>query len=412
MNSVSWLLARRYLFKNAYDSGISTVIAISFTAIFISAFSLALVAAIMKGLESATEKSMQGVYPSLIIRGYGQPLNADAISQLITKDFACVTAISYQTARHALVHNPSQDDDEPLVTTMLGINPERESLVTQLASTIISDDAQEKSFAQRLQNSRILIGTRLAQDLDLATGDTLTLLIPSHTQKKSRSMSFAQETVTVGGIFCTGISEYDANVIYCSLDLLETLFPECGIEQLNLAVAPHTQEKELQADLRAALDLEVSSWKDLHPVVVEALALERYVGFLIGILITLIASMNIISLLSLYTRQKKVDIALLQSLGCSRLSIRATFIYISMMITGSATVAGLCAASIVSWIIDTTQCISLPEAYYTTYVPAQMTLTILCTVFGLIITISTLTALCAIGILPRNSIAQTLRFEG
>lgn len=413
MNSVSWLLARRYLLKNVYNRGISIIITICFSAIFISAFSLALVAAIMKGLEQATEKSMQGVYPSLSIRGYGQPLHSTAISELLSNQFPAIAHISYQTARHILVYNQTEEQDEPLVTTMIGIEPHQERLVTQLESTIMQEAlTPQKNLINCLEQNQVLVGKELAKNLGLIVGDTLAILIPSHTQSNAHKMSFNEEKVVIGGIFCTGIAEYDATVAYCSLELLATLFPECGIEQLNLALVPYADEEKIKNDLRKTLDLEVSSWKDLHPVIVEALALEQYVAWLIGILITLVASMNIISLLCMYTRQKKVDIALLQSLGCSRTSIRATFIYISMIITSSATAAGLWSATLASWIIEYTQCISLPQAYYTTYIPAQMTPEIICAVFALIMAISTLTAFCAIGILPRTSIAQILRFEG
>lgn len=412
MKSVSWLLARRYLLNNAYNSGISQVISICFTAIFISAFCLALVAAIMKGLEHATEKSMQSIYPSLMIRAYGQPLNSQAIINVVQEQFPTITHLSPQAERHILVYN-EHEETEPFVISLVGIQPETERLVSKLESKIINSHPHaDKNLLCCLYNDQILVGLDLAKQLGINVGETITILVPATTQTHAQKMHFTQEKCHIGGIFHTGMNEYDAHVVYCSLNFLAKLFPDFYIEQLNLATTHDANEKKIKHDLRAILDLEVLSWQDLHPAIVEALTLEKYVAFIISILITLIASMNIVSLFCMYTKQKKVDIALLQTLGCTDIRIRKIFVYISVMITSLATIAGLIAASICSLIIDKTQCIALPDAYYTTYVPAEMTFSIACTVFGLILVISTTTALCAIGLLPRTTIAQTLRFEG
>ena len=169
------------------------------------------------------------------------------------------------------------------------------------------------------------------------------------------------------------IEEFDANVIFCSLDSLKKIFPQTHVTQINVRLQPHKAAPEVLLRLKKRLrQLDIFSWKELYPALVSALVLEKYAMFLILALITLVASMNIVALLFMYITHKKNDIALLQAMGLSETTLEQVFIIVGMGIAFVGTVIGIIGAWLASWFLETYPFITLPDIYYTSHLPAQM----------------------------------------
>ena len=134
--------------------------------------------------------------------------------------------------------------------------------------------------------------------------------------------------------------------------------------------------------------------------------------FLILLLITLVASLNMVSLLFMYITQKRTDIALLYTLGATHAMIMSIFIYIGMCIACTACVSGIALAWIACHILNNYPFIELPDAYYVTHLPAIMDWPLVVLVFCAVMALS----LCATAIIAYKTknirIAQVLKFEG
>lgn len=411
MNKIAWLIARRSLFASAYQKSISTMTLISFLGIFIGSFSLALITAIMYGFEVTIHEKMQGIHAQAIIRAYGEPLNMEALGPVLQNEFPEIAAFSPNTTRHALVQ-AAEAEYAPIVAIIKGIDPIQEPRVSILHKKIISVATKSENFSVLLDQDRVIIGKKLAEELNVTTNDTIELLFSGEEQPQRRKITFDTTDATVGAIFETGIDEFDSSLIFSSLDFLQSLFPDTGIEQVNIKLIPSANEETVVQQLRKRLNLEVYSWKNLYPALVSALKLEKYVTFFILALITLVASMNIISLLFMQITQKRSDIAILKALGMNDNTISLIFILIGMTISFFASASGLLFAWASSWFLARYPFIELPDVYYVSHLPVRMELQILITVFIVVMILTFFATWFPAKKTRHINIAQVLRFEG
>lgn len=409
MKELTWFLARRYLFKSTYENNIGIMMVISFLGIVVGSCSLALVTAITNGFRTSIYEKMQGIHAQVIIKSRHEPINVLALQEVLKNEFPQVIGVSPTSTQHGIIHLASDASEISAITLIKAIDPEHESDVSVLQQKIVGTT---ESLHELLQNNQVIIGTVLSKELELGVGDTFKIMYPSEKQTSEKRIIFDTTTATIGGLFKTGIDELDSSVIICSFDFFNTLFPETGIEQLNLRLAPGSSETATIQALKERTELDVNSWKDLYPALVSALTLEQYVSFLIISLIALVASLNMISLLFMQITQKKTDIALLRVLGASHRSIMTIFIAMGMIITTSATICGLMLAFAISWVLEKYPFIQLPDVYYVTHLPSDMTWSIAISVFFVVIMLSLFAIIIPVRSIKNLNIAQVLRFEG
>lgn len=410
MNLISFFLARRILLSSFYQKGISTMAVISFIGIFIGSFSLALITAITHGYEYTIKNKMQGIHSQITIRA-SQPLNMLTLEPVLKNEFPEIIQYSPTTARHILIR-PINSEQTPDVAIVKGIDPQKEMYTTVLSQKITAPLITQEEFPTLFKKNQILIGQQMASCNELAVGDEVELLYNSSDAVHGRKVTFQSHRVIVGGIFKTGIDEFDSNLIYCSFFLLEELFPDVEVEQIAVQLHEYADETKTITALKKRLGVDVYSWKDLYPSLCAALMLEKYVTFFILALITLVASMNIISLLFMHITQKRPDIAILAAMGMSHTTINHIFFYIGMIISVIASTCGLCAAVIASWLLDAYPFIQLPDAYYVTTLPVHMTWQIIVTVFCLVLFFSFFATWLPIRRIKHINISEVLRFEG
>lgn len=385
------------------------MVGVCFIGIFVGTCALALVAFVMDGFERATYEKLQGIHPQLIIRSFNQQaLNEQKITDVITKEFMHVAALSPVSSNYVLVQSP--DDEGFSLLSLRGIDPDKESLVTTLHKTIIAPSSEIESLTILKQPQALLVGEQFANDQKKTIGDTIELMIPE--QGSSKNIRFSSHQGYIAGIFKTGIDDFDAHVIFSSLDFLQELFPESGISSIGVRLDDQTHEVEIIQKLRERLHLHVFSWKDLYPALLSALTLEKYVMFFVLILITLVASMSIVSLLFMLITQKRLDIALYKSMGLADRVIQQIFITIGMVLALAASSLGLCIAIIIGFALDTFQLIKLPDVYYVSHMPAHISLTTCFTVFFVVLILSFFACWFPTRSIHRINVSQILRYEG
>jgi lipoprotein-releasing system permease protein len=256
------------------------------------------------------------------------------------------------------------------------------------------------------------LGTALAADLKVSPGSMLQLLFAEEDTPQSHRIIFDSYDLLLSATFKTGIDEFDRTVVFCSLDLLEKLLPDIGIEEIHIKLHPHVHEQEIIALLKERLSLDVYSWKDLYPALVAALKLDKYAAFFILSLITLVATMNVISLLFMYITQKRSDIAILKAMGATQHIINKIFFSLGLFITTTACFCGLTCATITCFFLEKYPFIELPDVYYTSHLPAKMEWSFLIVIFCIVIILSFFALFIPIRKTQRITIAQILRFEG
>src|SRR3989339_363092 len=360
MRNFSLMLALRYVWSANRDQSIATMMRICFLGIFLGTVALTLVFCIMQGFEVATREKLQGIHPMIMIRSENA-LNYKKINNVLTKEFPEIST-SAPTAQQYVSIKINNQQNLNNVILLKGIDPQKEPCVTAVEQKII--EPEHGSFSNVLAENQILIGKKLANQLDLDIGDPLTILYLIEDKNK-----LAEETLTVNGLFNTGIEEFDLSLGIISLKTFNELFPQKGITEIGIKLKNPKKESDVIEKLKDRLDLDVVSWHELYPAIVSALKLEKYAMFVVIALITLVASMNIISLLFMQITQKRSNIAILQANGLPFKAVRSIFLWIGLCIGLCGSFIGLLTALIIGIILKTYPFIQLPDVYYTSHLP-------------------------------------------
>jgi len=412
MSSLIFLLAWRYIINSTHEKNISTMVKICFIGIFLGSFSLALITAVMNGYEKEIHKKMQGIHAHALIRSGSQGLNVDAIKKVIGQEFPQIAQVSPTTSGYVLIPSTT-DGDIPGVVMLRAIDPAAETNVSTLAQKIVAPTELADPLTQALANNRLLIGKKFAKEFGLSPNDNAQLMYPdNNSETPDNRISLLRTTALVGGIFHTGIEEFDAGVIFCTFEFFNSLFPDTGVTQLNIKLHDGVTDYHVLPQLKQRLGLDVCSWKELYPALVSALMLEKYVMFIIILLITLVASMNILSLLFMEITSKRADIAILRVMGANPNTISAVFALIGLSIAATAALAGIAAAYLASALFAAYPFITLPDVYYVSHLPVLMEWRIGLVVFCAVIFISLIASWLPTRRISTLNIAQILRSEG
>ena len=154
------------------------------------------------------------------------------------------------------------------------------------------------------------------------------------------------KTYTVGGVFESGLYEYDSSTIFMNFDMAQIhfRFPKTisGIEVFtNDATNLDYVKEQLYPILLDNQNLYAVDWQQSNSGFIDALKVERTVMFLILTLIILVAAFNIISSMIMLVNDKHKNIALLRTIGMSKGSIMRIFLICGSSIGFVGTFLGL-----------------------------------------------------------------------
>ena len=193
-----------------------------------------------------------------------------------------------------------------------------------------------KLFTDNMKD--VAIGYALANQLRLNIGDKIKLAVP-RTDKTIFGNIPRFKTLNISAIFNLGMYEYDSNFVFTHTLIANKLILIEGENSNQLEVfikdpLKITNTKILIDELIStnSLNLYSSSWKENNSALINALNVEKNVMFLILTLIIIVASMNIISGLVIFVKEKNKDIGILKTIGLSNGSLIKIFSSIGFII--------------------------------------------------------------------------------
>ncbi len=376
---------------------------ITLVALAIASGSLALVVSIMRGFEHETHAKLQGIHAHVIMRSNGAALDSKAIEQIIAEEFPWVVATSPNSIQQIIIKDPASHDISQAVV-LKAINPEKEIITTSINEKMLGI-----SLPQALINKQVVIGKNLADANKLQVGQPVTLVYP--TSVRRNKVSLETHEAIIGGIFKTGIEEFDTGLIFCSFDLFDELFPDTGITQLNIKVADTHDIETTAHQLHNRFGIQAYTWKALYAPLVAALKLEKYAMFFILTLIALVACMSIASVLFMQIIQKRGDIAMLMTMGMQTSHIIKVFRYMGVYLAAVGGIIGLSCAALAGWLLQRFVTIELPDTYYVSKLPVKMELSLFIIIFLTIILLAWIITHLAAQHIRRLSITNVLRYE-
>ena len=191
-------------------------------------------------------------------------------------------------------------------------------------------------------NGTVSIGIDLAIDLNVSIGEQITLMSSSGISTIIGNLP-KQEIFKLSSIYTSGLSDFDRNVIFITIDDAKNLF-NFDDENKSLEIFlknPDEIEKSKREIYKVFPNSFIYSWADLNKSFFAALKVERNVMFIILSLIIIVAAFNIISGLTILVKNKTKEIAILRSLGVSKKSIAKIFFLVGFFIGTFATIFGV-----------------------------------------------------------------------
>ena len=267
-------------------------------------------------------------------------------------------------------------------TVLLSFNGQARGVVTKgvdVEREKKTDEALQKLTAGQLNFSPdadgidgLLVGKQLADEWKLQPGDFVTLTSPQGRLTPFGMMPRSRR-FRVAGVFESGFYDYDENWCFVSLAAAQSLAGagdivnvlEFRLEKPELA--PQTARL---AEQFAGAGFSATTWIAENRALFRALKLEKLVTAIFIGLITFVAGLNILVVLSMTVTDKARDIAVLLSLGTRREQIRRIFLLQGIAVGATGTSLGLLGGYAFAWIAGTYQLIPLdPQVYAVPYVP-------------------------------------------
>src|SRR5271168_3236380 len=251
-----------------------------------------------------------------------------------------------------------------------GVDPELERRASEALHHIVAGSGD---FAQDADGiPAVLVGRILANDLDISAGDYITLTSPQGSLTPFGMLPRSRR-FHVSGIFDSGFYDYDANWGFVTLGSAQSL---AGIGDvvslLEVRVKQMDDAGAIAAELlrRAGPGFTTSTWMDENRALFHALSLEKLVTALFIGLITFVAGLNILVVLTMTVTDRARDIAVLMAMGARRQQLRKIFILQGLTIGTIGTFIGLIIGYSAAWIAGTYRVIKLdPSIYSVPYVP-------------------------------------------
>lgn len=293
-----------------------------------------------------------------------------------------------------------------------GIEPEREEK---------SDEALQRVVAGKLDFSpdadgidALLIGKQLADEWKISPGDYVTLTSP---QGRLTPFGLIPRTrrFRVAGIFDSGFYDYDENWCFLTLAAAQGLSGSGDlVNVLEFRLNQPEQASKIAAEIQHAAGpgFSATTWMEENHALFRALRLEKLVTAIFIGLITFVAGLNVLVVLSMTVTDKARDIAVLRSMGARREQIRMIFLCQGIAIGAVGTLAGLVLGYAFSFVSGGYHLIPLdPQVYAVPYVPFHPSffdgLWITIAAMGISIGATILPARAAVRLLP----VEILRFE-
>ncbi len=251
-----------------------------------------------------------------------------------------------------------------------GVEPEREERSDEALRKIVAGKLDFSTDAEGID--ALIVGQQLAGEWKLAPGDYVTLISP-----QGRLTPFGMTPRTrrfrITGVFDSGFYDYDENWCFMTLAAAQNLSGAgdvVNVLEFRLRQPERAEEIARLAERAAGEGFSASTWMEQNRALFRALRLEKLVTAVFIGLITFVAGLNILVVLSMTVTDKARDIAVLMSMGVRRAQIRTIFLWQGITIGATGTGIGLAVGYLFSWIAGSYRLIPLdPQVYAVPYVP-------------------------------------------
>ena len=321
------LLVKRFLFSKKTDGYISVFSCFSIIGIMIGVAAIIIVMSVMNGFREELTSRLIGINGHLNIFSYNDQIFQNEMKLIRDSKLNKIKIFPLVETQALLISNESSKGVYLRGYENVDLNDSHFLNNKIVKGKIFSDNSND-----------IVIGYALANRLGLVVGEKVKIAIPK-TDKTIFGNIPRFKTLIISGIFNIGMYEYDSNFVFTSTSIPRKLLmiDDDSYNKIEVLTQEPSNIEQIQIEIDSKIklinnQLYTLSWKENNSSLINALNVEKNVMFLILTLIILVASMNIISGLIIFVKEKNKDIAILKTIGLSNFSLIKIFMFIGLLI--------------------------------------------------------------------------------
>jgi lipoprotein-releasing system permease protein len=220
-----------------------------------------------------------------------------------------------------------------------GINYDDENILLNLSSKL-----KEGSFAELSTTPNgLVMASGLAKKINVRSGDKITVTTP-----KGEYL-----TMTVVGIFKTGIPEIDIEQCYASLATVQKMLsvPFSYVTDIKIKLDDKDMAFALSEEYQTKYKCSTSDWMKDNALAFENEAMQNMVVYCVAICLLLVAGFGIYNILNMMIYEKMKEIAILKAMGLSDNDVRRIILIQSFAIGIIGSILGLFFGFLISYLI-------------------------------------------------------------
>jgi len=385
--NISNFLAYRYLRSKKETKVLSFISLISIIGIVLGVATLIVVINVMIGFEDNLKQKILGANSHIIVN----KIDGSAID-------------NWQDTAAKITETDNVVGVSPfIISQVLLTSKERVSGVVlrgvignkEIKASNIGKYMKRGSFDLKVDNATgkppIVLGKALANSLSVSIGDEIVVVSPFG-KKGPFGFTPKMKKFQVAGVFDTGMYEYNNSLAYVNLHEIQD-FMKMGdnVSGFSVKVKNFDNAGEIAEKLENKLGFPfwARDWLSMNQNLFSALKLEKAAMFVILTLIIVVASFNVISLITMTVKDKRRDIAIIRAMGASEKLIKNIFIKQGLYIGVMGTVFGNIIAYAICFVLKHYKLIELPaDVYYMDSIPIKIVpeVFLLVTVCAIVIT--------------------------
>ena len=371
--SFEYFIGGRYLRAKQKETFVSLITMLSVAGVAVGVMALIVVIAVMAGFESELKHRILRVESHVVLMRHGNSFSDyhKILDQVVNTDG--VEAATPFIYTQIMLRSSSRVSG----AVLRGIDPESAGGVIKVLenSALLNIEKIHQGDDTTGSVPGIILGKELARNLGVGIGDAV-YLISSRGMISPMGYLPAMKRFQVGGLFESGMYEYDGSLAYIHLrDAQKILHMEDSITGIEVRVNDIYDARKIADKIVAAIGFPywAKDWMQMNYNLFSALKLEKTVMFIILALIVLVAAFNIASTLIMMVMGKTRDIAILKAMGAMDGSIRKIFIFKGMIIGSVGTTLGVCFGFIMCKLLEKYKFIELPgDVYYISTLPVRL----------------------------------------
>jgi len=301
---------------------------IAFLGIVIGLFSLNVVSSVMNGL--GTDMAQRIVAAKGEIRLYNKDFSPftnyqTLVDSLMQRYPQVVTGGPVNTGEFLLRRNNNTQ-----YTECHGVNYTQHRVISNIYNKIRIGNPSEATFA----NNGIILGLDLSWQLNATVGDTVEVVSPLVMIPTPLGLIPKTDKFRVVGIFQSGLPEFDRLFSYIDIQKSTAFKRQVGVDYIELKTnIGDLNFRGLVTQIeRDFPHLRAEHWEIFDRTLFQAIRIEKYAMFVVMAIILVLASFNITGNFIRTVKEKRDEIALLNTIGMGKRDIFYFFVIMGSLI--------------------------------------------------------------------------------